>query len=195
MKNIYIVSIAFIVLIYSCNQPNYKKDAITYNNKGSQFFLKNERDSALHYFTLATESDPKYQTAIQNKANTLIALEQYDKSVSVIEDLIKLNPYPEAFTVKGILLDKMNKPNDAQLVYEEGLKLFEERLLKISEDRKSEVMLGIGQLYYLKEDTTKAKSILNEHKIKGKDLGLADTMLNNLDNKMKFIDYVLKKMG
>lgn len=194
LKSIYLISLLLLVL-QGCNQPNYKKEAIELNNKGTQFYLKHEKDSALLYFTLAAEKNPQYQIALQNKVNALISLQQYEQALLAIEDLIKIQPYAEAFTIKGMLLDHTNKPDEATQAYSEGLKKFEERLTSATYANKSMILLEIGQLHFLRGDSSQAKTILEEHKAKAQDLGMADTILNNLNNKVKFIEMVLNKVG
>lgn len=194
LKSIYLFSLLLLVF-QGCNQPNYKKEAIEINNKGTQFFQQNLKDSALIYFSLATGKNPQYALAHQNKANALISLKQYDKAILAIDDLIKIQPYAEAFTIKGMLLDKTNKPDEAKQAYSEGLKKFEERLTSTSDANKSMIILEIGQLHFLKGDSSQAKTILEEHKAKAQDLGTADSILNNLQQKDKYIDWVLQKVG
>lgn len=188
-----------VLLLSSCNQPNYKKEAIKLNNKGTQFYLKNEKDSALFYFTLAAEKNPQYQIALQNKVNALISLQQYEPAILAIDNLIKLHPYAEAFTIKGMLLDKTNKSNEALTAYQEGIKKFEERLSSSTEENKNALMIDLAQLHFLKGDTVKAKNILLEQKDLNSDFidktGITDTILNNLNNKVKFIEFVLNKVG
>ncbi|MCA5003914.1 hypothetical protein [Sphingobacterium bovistauri] len=189
------IFVFLFLLLSSCNQPNYKKEAIELNNKGSQFFLQNKKDSALIYFTLATEKNPQYQIAIQNKVNALISLQQYEQALVAIADLLRIQAYAEIFTIKGMLLDKLNKSDEANKAYKEGIKKFEDRIVHTSEAEKSMIMLKISELYFLMGDTTKAKTILLEDKIKAQNLGTVDSILKNLNNKARYIDVILNKVS
>lgn len=182
----------FIGLIaYSCEQGPYKK-AMDLNQKGTEYFYKGN-DSALHYFELAIQADSTFQPAIQNKANFLIKKENYQEALETIDLLIAQRPYAEAWQFKGMILDITGQEQEAQKSYQNAIDQFNKQLDKLPNERKALTRLSVGVNYFLLGDTTKAKQLLTENKKEAKDLAIADSILNNLDDKERVIRLLLNK--
>lgn len=186
----FLYAILISLFITSCDQGPYKK-AMDLNQKGTEYFHKGN-DSALYYFELAIQTDSTFQPAIQNKANFLIKKEKYKEALETIDLLIKQRPYAEALQFKGMLLDIINQPNEAKESYQNAIDQFNKQVEKLPNEIKAMNNLSLGVNYFLLGDTTKAKQLLIANKKEAKDLGIADSILNNLNNKEKIIKLLLK---
>lgn len=186
----YILIIAIIMFFLSCDQGPYKK-AMDYNKKGTEYY-SNGNDSALYYFNKAIQTDSTFQPAIQNKANYHIGKQQYPEALETIDQLLAQSSYVEAYQMKGMLLDILDKSTEARVNYQKALDGIEKRLKKTTKDKQPLNLYNLGFTYFLLGDTVKAAKLIQENKDLAKDLSLGDTILNNLNNKNKIIRMILK---
>lgn len=187
-KIIYLVLLCCI----GCSSASHKKEAIDLNNKATKLFISNP-DSALILFDKAIALDSSYHLAIQNKANLLIHQLKYAEALSAVQQLLAQKEYPEAWQMKGMLLTKLGKtPEDAEAAYKKALAIQQKRLDTSSTNKKAMENMSIALTYFLLGDTSKAKTLIVENKGGARDQGLGDSILHNLANKQKIIDFILK---
>ncbi len=186
----FIITTAIIVLYSSCDQGPYKK-AMDLNKIGTMFYLE-DNDSALYYFNKAIKTDSTFQPAIQNKANYHIGKQQYEEALETIDLLLAQDSYVEAFQMKGMLLDILGRSDEAKQNYLQAITGIENRLNLASKENESLHQYNLGFTYFLLNDTTKAVKLIQQSKASVKDSHLGDSILNNLGDKTKIIQMVLK---
>lgn len=191
MKSIF--SLLVVILFIGCNSSSpYKKEAIALNNKATQLFLTHP-DSALVLFDQAIALDSSYHLPIQNKANLLIEQRKYKDAIKAVDELLTKQEYPEALQMKGMLLDKLSgNTEEAQISYRKALAIYQNRLDTIPENQIAIEKMSIAMTLFLLGDTTQAKKLIAENKVKAKDLGIGDSILKYIDNKQRIIDLIIK---
>lgn len=86
------------------------------------YLLKDNKDKALEYFRLAQKYEPDNFAIIRNVLLLQIDLEQYQNVVNDSQEAIDTYPaQPILYLVKGVALNKLNKPQEALEILEEGL--------------------------------------------------------------------------
>jgi len=187
-----VLSLFILIIFIGCTSSPYKKEAVALNNKATQLFLTNP-DSALVLFDQAIAMDSSYQLPIQNKANLLIDQRRYEEAITAIEQLLSKKEYPEALQMKGMLLNKSGKyAEEAQISYRKALAIHQNRLDTIPENQIAIEKMSIAMTLFLLGDTTQAKKLIVENKVKARDLGIGDSILKYLDNKQRIIDIIIK---
>ena len=193
MRNKILYTILVWVTFLSCNQPNYRKEAIALNDKGAYYFNQNNLDSALWYFNQSTIKNPNYLIAYQNKANVLIKMKKYELAVQEVDKLVHVQAYAQAVLFKGILYDRLEKSNQADSNYRYALELFQNELKNASAQQTPNIKSAIALNYYLLGDSLTCKAILDSINQPTETLLPADSLLKNLNNKTKIIDMILSK--
>lgn len=87
---------------------------------------KTEKDTAqaLTVLEKARTVFPKDYNLMVQQMNLFIDLKQYDKALTVIDQAIRENPSnPELYYSKGVLNDRLNKPEDAVECYKKAISL------------------------------------------------------------------------
>ena len=126
-----------ILCSFSCNSQNkqsYDKKAIALNNRASEL-MNTKPDSALILLNQATEIDPDYYLAHNNKINLFISKGEFDKAIESAEKGVKAKPdLAEAITMLGMLYDYKEQPDKAKEQYAKALEIYNRRLENSDKD-------------------------------------------------------------
>lgn len=132
----------------------FSKKAIELNNKAILLINNgNETDymKALDLLNKAINIDSTYYMAYSNKITVLIRLKEYDKAIKTCKYLVTniKQDYPEAFTILGILYDKLNKKKNAEHYYKKAIKAYTKRI-----NSKEEIldMINKAHLIYIMDN-------------------------------------------
>jgi tetratricopeptide (TPR) repeat protein len=173
------IYISILAILISCN--NEKKEpnplVITYHQKGIEFRLQNETDSAIVYFKKALNIDPTDIPTYESLVKTYwlndqpeLALEVLDSTPSKIRESISI------LTFMGMTLEKMNKLNEAMKFYEMAFNLSP----KIQYNSEEDIMEYIGYLTLQTIVGEKEKSIADLKHLKSTELTEAEKQYVNL---------------
>jgi len=150
---------------------------ITYHQKGIEFRLQNETDSAIVYFKKALNIDPTDIPTYESLVKTYwlndqpeLALEVLDSTPSKIRESISI------LTFMGMTLEKMNKLNEAMKFYEMAFNLSP----KIQYNSEEDIMEYIGYLTLQTIVGEKEKSIADLKHLKSTELTEAEKQYVNL---------------
>ncbi len=141
MKRIHHYFICFLIVTVLSNcQPTGRKTAtqekeppaIAYNNKAVDLFSRNADNidsvqKALGYLDKAIAQDSNYIMAYTNKVNFLLSLHQYDEALQTSHIIIDKKPaFAEAYTLLGMIYDKLEKDSLANKYYRRSLDLYQQ---------------------------------------------------------------------
>ncbi len=169
MKHSNIILLISVLISFSCdsqNEQGYDKKAIALNNYATELML-NKPDSALLLLNEATEIDPDYYLAHNNKINLFITKGEIDKAIRSAEKSVELKPnIAEAVIMLGMLYDYNGNTDKAKEQYSKALDIFKKRL-ETSDKNKFENRLNRAYALLLlgekKEGKTEIQKLLQEN--------------------------------
>ena len=95
--------------------------------------------------------------------------------------------------MKGMLLEKLgDDTEEAQLTYKKALTRHQNHIGTLPENKIATENMSIALTYFLLGDTTQAKKLIVENKVKARNLGIGDSILKYIDNKQRIIDIIIK---
>jgi tetratricopeptide (TPR) repeat protein len=124
MKKIYATFIVF-ALLFSC-ASNIKKEDLSreYYNLGNAYFAMKKYKEANQFYSRAIELDPSFSKAKYNYAQSLIKNNEYEKSLSVLEDLRKDEPENiSVLSVLGYIYHVQKLDEKASVIFEKILSI------------------------------------------------------------------------
>jgi len=119
--------------------PKPKQSRIlSYNNIGNIYFTRGSFQNAIESFERVLEIDPDYERARFNLALVLVAANQLEQALTQAEILLsREDDHPKFLNLKGHILIKLNRP-------EEALSLFRKAFRLAPENRNTLLNLGVG---------------------------------------------------
>ena len=185
---------ALLVLffLFGCTNTPFNKEAIKLNNEGTKLFMS-DPDSAILLFDKAISLDSTYELPIQNKANVYIHQKKYPQALLTIELLLAKHQYPEAYEMKGMLLEYLKEIDKANEAYKDALKIREEKIKNTPQQKLASENYALGFTYILLGDTTLGKELINENATAAKTIpALKDSLLKNMAERQKMLEMLLK---
>ena len=190
MKLFNILLTITLLCSFSCNSQNkqsYDEKAIALNNRASELIIT-KPDSALILLNQATEIDPDYYLAHNNKINLFISRGEFDKAIESAEKGVKAKPdLAESVTMLGMLYDYKGQTDKAREQYTKALEIYNRRLENSDKnefDNKLNRALTLLLLEKLEEGQKEIERLLQEYPNDSKIQMLVDfdkqQYLNNL---------------
>lgn len=170
MTTLKFIFLFLLVALYSCGQTVKHKvnpESVRLNNKIIPLIsYTNNPDScrkALLFLDSATAIDRNNFLAYYNKLMFLYGLKQYDKSIKVVNELIRLRPNAhDLFMIKGNLYLKIGDTISSKLNFEKSLSICKSVLDTMHETNRDYVMLVTNKAINLimLGDSSEANKIL-----------------------------------
>jgi YVTN family beta-propeller protein len=135
---------------------NYSPDSL--NSIASLLLDKGYYEYAEKIYDALLELSPTSSSAMYNKGLAIFNLGQYEKSISVFEQVINLNKdyIAEAYTSKATALEYLKRPEDAKQFYDLATNEYSARIQKLTDEAQSLQKSGdyIESINYVKQILT-----------------------------------------
>lgn len=103
---------------------NVPKEAEYYFRAAMDAEQKESSGKVLAYFDRAITLDPGYVSALNEKANYLDLIEQYDEALACYDAALRIDPgMAEVWFNKGLTLKKLGNETDAAICITKGIEL------------------------------------------------------------------------
>lgn len=141
--------------------PTYRALLVT-NNKnvdylnglGAAYYMLNQNDSALVYYSKTLALDPEHINALMNRTNLFFMGYQYDKALLDAQNLVKIEPNNSNHWVDlGDIYSYLDKDTNSIEAYHKALAV---------NPKNSDVYLSLAEHYSLSEDYEKAHIYVNK---------------------------------
>ncbi|MBD3638704.1 MAG: tetratricopeptide repeat protein [Crocinitomicaceae bacterium] len=194
-----------IILISSCSSEydckdyseedfTYDQEAIALSDKGVEFQIEGNLDSAMHYFKLAAEKDPTYYMPHGNIGRLYIKSGDLELAKTEFEKIVELRPdMAEAHGGLAMFYDYLDLDDKATKEYETAIALYTDRIECSSDENLMESSKIDRALFYmLSGQEEKGKSELEDLKEKFEGDPAMQEMMEDLINLEK--ESFLKEM-
>jgi tetratricopeptide (TPR) repeat protein len=112
----------------------FKGDAMTWNERGAAFSMKDQYDKAIADYSEAIKIDPKFARALVNRASAYLHLGKYQEAVADCSTAADAAPkFVQAYTIRLQAYRKLNQKDKAEL---------DERILRALRDTGDWRMTG-----------------------------------------------------
>lgn len=103
-------------------------------------------NNAINGLNIVIQADSTFYFAYLNKASILRKQNKYEESIKVLEELIKIQPHPEALLILGITYEKLGLSSHAEEIYKEAREEYDKYLnspVAIAQDEINRLLLEI----------------------------------------------------
>jgi tetratricopeptide (TPR) repeat protein len=104
------------------NQYKLKSEKDGLFIKGFYYTNINEKEKSIEYFNKVLALNYTYMEAYREKALALYSMQKFSEALAVLDKAVTLqNNFDEGFYYKGMVLEKLNRPEDAKEAYKRAL--------------------------------------------------------------------------